>query len=127
MASLFGRIFDMRTGDDKKRDFELYSKRIFPYGDEQKDKVFAVLEQLLPKHKQKYLRMHYIMIKQEMIAEEPLSFKEATKSLAKKTLVKLNKEQEAYLEALMMIDLGIEDKLEYPSIEEIKEQSKKYM
>lgn len=127
MASLFGRIFDMRTGDDKKRDFELYSKRIFPYGDEQKDKVFAVLEQLLPKHKQKYLRMHYIMIKQEMIAEEPLSFKEATKSLAKKTLVKLNKEQEAYLEALMMIDLGIEDKVEYPSIEEIKEQSKKYM
>ena len=127
MASLFGRMFDMRTGDEKKKDFEVYSKRIFPYGDEQKDKVFGLLEQLLPKHKQKYLRMHYIMIKQEMIAEEPLTFKEATKSLAKKTLVKLNKEQESYIEALMMIDLAMEDAINYPTIDEIKEQSKQYL
>lgn len=127
MASIFGRLFDMRTGDEKKRDFDVYSKRIFPFGNEQKEKVFSILEELLPKQKQKYLRMHYIMIKQEMTEENPLSFKEATLSLAKKTLVKLNKEQQAYLEALMMIDLGIEESLNYPELPKIIEQSKQYM
>lgn len=120
MAGIFGRLFDTRTKEDKQRDFENYSNRIFPYGEEHKEKVFGILDELLPKQNKKYLRMHYILLKDEMMQEEPLSFVEADGKIAKKTLLRTNPQINSLMKALLEVDLVIDEKLEYPTIEELK-------
>ncbi|MDF2523958.1 MAG: hypothetical protein K0R31_1599, partial [Clostridiales bacterium] len=62
MAGIMGRFFDFRSKEEKARSYEAYSKRIFPYGDDQKDRVSELLAELFPKEKQKNLMMHYILI-----------------------------------------------------------------
>lgn len=122
MGGIFGKIFDTRTKEDKQRDFENYSNLIFPYGEEQKEKIFGILDELLPKQNKKYLRMHYILLKDEMIQQ--LSFAEANAKIAKKTLLKTNPNINSIVKTLLEADLGINDKLEYPSIEEINKIAK---
>lgn len=124
MGGIFGKMFDTRTKEDKQRDFENYSNRIFPYGEVQKDKVFDILDELLPKQNKKYLRMHYILLKDEMLQEESITFAEANKKIAKKTLLKTNSSINSLVKALLEVDLAMDDKLEYPNIEDIKERAK---
>lgn len=124
MGGIFGKLFDTRTKEDKQRDFENYSNRIFPYGEEQKDKVFGILDELLPKQNKKYVRMHYILLKDEMIQEELVTFAKADEKIAKKTLLKTNPSINSLIKALLEVDLEINDKLEYPNIEVIKERAK---
>lgn len=119
MSSIFSKMFDSRSKEEKQRDYENYSNRIFPYGEEQKDKVFAILAKLLPKQNQKYVRMHYILMKEQMVQVEPLSFAEADAMIAKKTLLKTNSAINNILKTLLEVDLKIDEKLEYPNIEEI--------
>ncbi len=120
MSSIFGKIFDSRSKEEKQRDYEIYSNRIFPYGEKHKEKVFGILAELLPKQNQKYLRMHYILMKEQMVQEEPLTFVEADAKIAKKTLLKTNPSLNSLIKTLLEVDLGIDDTLEYPNIEEIK-------
>jgi protein-disulfide isomerase len=124
MSSIFSKIFDSRSKEEKQRDFENYSNRIFPYGEAQKEKVFAILAELLPKQNQKYVRMHYILMKEQMVQEEPLSFTEADAKIAKKTLLKTNAVINNIINNLLEVDLGIDENLVYPNIEELKVNAK---
>lgn len=123
MAKFFGGLFDLRSKEDKERDLEVYTNMIFPFGDEHKEKVYNILEELLPKQNQKYLRMHYILLKEAMIGEEKLSYEEATKKIAKQTLVKTTEELKVLVKALLEIDLTMDENLIYPSATQIRNKS----
>lgn len=124
MGGIFGKMFDTRTKEDKERDFENYSNRIFPYGEKQKDKVFAILDELLPKQNKKYLRMHYILLKDEMLQEQSLSFAKADAKIAKKTLLKTNAVINNLIKTLLEVDLRIDENLAYPNIKDLIDNTK---
>ena len=124
MSGIFGKMFDMRSKEEKQRDFEAYSKRIFPYGDSHKEKVSEILSALYPKTNIKYLRMYYILLKDETTGENAVDFETAAKKLTKKSMVKATPELNADLHALLLADSIIDENLNYPSIEELRASAK---
>lgn len=124
MAGIFGKMFDMRSKEEKQRDFEAFSKRIFPYGDTHREKISEILSGLYPKTNIKYLRMYYILLKDEMTGENAVDFETAVKKLAKKSVVKVTPELNASLHALLLADLETDENLNYPSVEELRKTAK---
>jgi len=124
MAGIFGRIFDMRSKEEKQRDFEAYSKKIFPYGDVHREKISKILEELYPKTNIKYLRMYYILLKDEMTGENAVDFDTAVKKLVKKSIIKVSPELNANLHALLLADFAIDENLNYPTVDELKATAK---
>lgn len=127
MAGFFGSMFDMRSKEEKQRDFEAYSKKIFPYGDPHREKVSEILSALYPKTDIKYLRMYYILLKDETTGENAVDFETATKKLKKKSMVKVTPELNADIHALLLVDSNIDENLSYPSIEELRASAKNLM
>jgi hypothetical protein len=119
MSGVLGSLFNFRSKEEKQRIYEAYSKRIFPYGDIQKEKIEEILAALFPKQNSKHVLMHYILIKEGMTEEEPLEFNEAVKKV-KHSPIRSTSELEAGIEALLNADLVIEENLEYPSLEELR-------
>lgn len=119
MSSMFGNFF--MSKEDKERKYEAYSKKIFPYGDEQRKKVSALLSETFPEEKLKYLMMHYILIKECMIGEEKLDFDTAARKIAKKKIIRITPELEKGIHAILEADLSIDEKLEYPLAEDLLE------
>lgn len=76
MASLISRMFDSRSKDEKERDYELYSQRIFPFGEAQKEKIGDLLVALNPKEKRHYLMLHYILLKDSVTGPESKGYAE---------------------------------------------------
>lgn len=114
MAGLFG--LDFRSKAEKAESYEVFANRIFPYGEEQKEKVIQLLKDSCPKYNIKYLLLHYIMIKDGMTGDSPLEFQEAAAKIGKKrTVVKVTPELERILECILRIDLEVEEALDYPS------------
>lgn len=119
MSGILGNIFDFRSKEEKARSYAAYSKRIFPYGNNQKDQISDILAALFPTLNPKHVLMYYILIKEGMTEEEPLDFETASAKVAKYSLVRITPELKAGIHALLNVDLSIDGKLEYPSIEEL--------
>lgn len=114
MSNIFSGLFDMRSKEEKQKQYEAYSKLIFPYGEAQRDKVQALLADMFPKQRLKYLMMHYILIKENMIGEKGLSREEAFKIVNKKKMIKVTPELEEGIKKLLAVDLAIDENLQYP-------------
>lgn len=127
MSSFMKRLFDNRSKDEKKRDYDLYTKRIFPFGDEQKEKVGDLLETMFPTETRRYLLLHYILIKEELMQEEPMSYDEIATKINRKKLVRITPEFKATVKALTEIDRAIDENLKYPGAEELRELARKYL
>lgn len=122
MSRRGGGLFDFRSKEEKARIYEAYVKQIFPYGDSQREKVLGILADMFPKERLKPLMMHYILIKEEMTDENPLDFETAARKVEKKKLVRITPELHTGMQVLLNIDLGIDERLEYPSLEELKKE-----
>lgn len=118
MSNMFGNLFISK--EERQRKYEAYSKRIFPYGDKQREKISFFLSELFPEEKLKYLLLHYILIKESVVGEEQLDIQTAAKKIAKKKIIKVTKEMQELMIALLKVDLTIDESLKYPSIEELK-------
>ena len=127
MPSVIQRMFDNRSKDEKERDYDAFSQRVFPFGDEQKNKVGDLLETLFPKEKRKYLLLHYILIKDPLTLNEKDDYELIEKKANKRKVVKITPEFKATIKALVLADLAIDEKLNYPTPEELLEESKKYL
>lgn len=119
MKSFFG-LFDFRSKEEKARSYEAYSKWIFPYGEEQKERITELIENIFPKLNKRHVLMYYILVKEGMTAEEALDFETAAKKVAKFSIVPVTPELKSGIQALLRADFAIDEKLEYPSIAEIK-------
>lgn len=124
MAGFFSSMFDMRSKEEKQKDYEAYSKKIFPYGDPHREKVSEILSALYPKTNIKYLIMYYILLKDETTGDNAVDFETAAKKLIKKSLVKVTPELNADLHALLLADYEIDQNLNYPSIDELRSTAK---
>lgn len=127
MPSVIQRMFDNRSKDEKERDYDAFSQRVFPFGDEQKNKVGDLLETLFPKEKRKYLLLHYILIKDPLTLNEKDDYELIEKKANKRKVVKITPEFKAIIKALVLADLAIDENLNYPTPEELLEESKKYL
>lgn len=127
MPSVIQRMFDNRSKDEKERDYDTFSQRVFPFGDEQKNKVGDLLETLFPKEKRKYLLLHYILIKDPLTLNEKDDYELIEKKANKRKVVKITPEFKAAIKALVLADLAIDENLNYPTPEELLEESKKYL
>lgn len=108
--------------EERNRKYNDYSRRIFPYGDKQKEKVSSILCELFPHDKLKYLLMHYILVKECVISEGTLNYESAFKKVSKKKLIKVNPNLQRQMIALLKVDLSVDEGLEYPSVNGIKNE-----
>lgn len=122
MAGILSGLFDFRSKEEKARYYEAYSKRIFPYGDAQKDAISDILVALFPDENKRYLIMYYILIKQGMTEEEAVDFKTAAAKTKKYRLLLFTPELQAAIQVILNADFAINEDLRYPSIEELRSE-----
>lgn len=123
MAGFLGSLFQSK--EEREKSYKEYSKKIFPYGEAQKQKILEILVDLLNEKDSNYFLMHYVLIKEAMIDSEVRDYKSIAARVEKKRLVKLTPELKECIRILMEKDLIIDESLEYPTIEELKENTAK--
>lgn len=116
------RMFDSRSKEEKERDYETYFYHIFPYGDEQKQKITGLLKELIPKEKIRYSMLHYILLKQCFFEGSGKTIDEACLTIEKKKLISLTPQVKAIMRYLLTIDISIDEKLNYPKVSDIQKQ-----
>ncbi len=121
LSNMFEGLFISKEERNKK--YNDYSKRIFPYGAEQKKKVSSILSELFPNEDLQYLLMHYILVKERVIDEGRLDYESAFKKVSKKKIIKITPDLQNKMITLLKADLSVDESLEYPSAEEVKNVS----
>lgn len=125
----------MKSREQEEREFQAFSENSFPYGQPQRDKVEELLSQLFPKEKKQFTMMLFLLGKQYYhgyglrneqdyqgyTQEERLNI--AAKSLNRQLTGKHRKSLTTYL-ALIAADAQVDEKLLYPTAQEIQEQAR---
>lgn len=115
------------SNTERERKFKEYYKKMFPYGEEQKNKIQDILHDLVGRKNGPNLMMHYLLIKEAMIDSETKDYEKIAADIEKKRLVKLTPEIKACVRSLIYTDLGIDENLNYPTPEELKAKALKEM
>ena len=80
-------LFDFRSGEERDRDYRAFSRRVFPGGDQQKERITGLLKEKLPGEDITCLLMFYITVKNFMLDGDGMSFEEAVKESTRKMSV----------------------------------------
>lgn len=80
-------IFDFRSGEERERDYRAFKRRVFPGGEQQKERITGLLKKKLPGEDITCLLMFYITVKNNMLDEDGMSFEEAVKESTRKMSV----------------------------------------
>ena len=123
MANFFG--MEIRSKEEKEQDFADYSNRIFPYGEAQKDRISQLLQGLFPHENQQCLMVYYVSIKDEMTKRAAKSFEAAAESQMRTSVIRITPELIQGVRALIIADQEAGEDLNYPTIQELKEQCSK--
>lgn len=118
MGSIFGLSFE--TKEERERKEKEYANRIFPFGDVQKGKVLDLLCAIFPGASRQQLLLHYILMKEVLAGDGEPDFERAARMTEKKTSIRNTPETLRVFRALLEADLQIDERLEYPSVEELK-------
>lgn len=121
MANFFG--FDYKTKKEREEEFQNYFKKIFPYGETQKEMVENILGQLIKEKHKKQLLMHYIMIKEAMIDAANKDYEVISANIERKKIIKLTAELKECIKLLIYKDLAVDETLKYSSVMELKEEA----
>ena len=113
------------TQKEKQERLNTYNLTIFPYGETQKEKIIEILKSLFPKINVQELTYNYIVTKEKITNTKIFDLnsdqlKELIKTLNKAYMGKV-KNVFAYI-VLAYLDLSVDEKLNYPTIEEIQTQ-----
>lgn len=127
-------MFTFKTRRQRERDAKRFDRWAFPYGDPQRQKLIAIIKELLPKEDPKAALAVYLMGREAYRG----SFKDDAEDLAERTeerklraLDYLLKEQLfgrykkfiPYYKALVLADAQIDEQLNYPSAEELRRRA----
>lgn len=118
MASIFG--FTYKSKAEREEEYQSYFKKIFPYGEPQKQKVLEILIELLSKKEGNHLMMHYVLVKEAMLDSSVKDYSAVSKMIEKKRFIKLTPELKECVRILMERDLLIDESLDYPTAQELK-------
>lgn len=122
MANFFG--FDFKSKEEREKEYQDYFHKIFPYGEPQKQKVEELLVNLLSKSQGNQFMMHYILIKEAMIDSVDKDYEAIAASVEKKRIVKLTPDLKDCVRILIYKDLTMDEGLDYPTVQELKEMAR---
>lgn len=120
MASFFG--MEIRSKEEQEQEFADFSKRIFPYGEAQKDRIGQLLHGLFPREDRQCLMVYYVSIKDEMTKRAAKSFEAAAEAQMRTSVVRITPELISGVRALIMADQEVGEDLNYPTIQELRER-----
>lgn len=120
MASFFG--MEIRSKEEKEQEFADFYKRIFPYGEAQKDCIGQLLHGLFPREDRQCLMVYYVSIKDEMTRRAAKSFEAAAEAQMRTSVVRITPELVNGVRALIMADQEVDEYLNYPTIQELRGQ-----
>ena len=129
-------LFVFKTKKQRERDERNFNRWAFPYGQPQREKVTALLGELLPKEDPKVALALYLMGRQAYRG----SFKDDAEDLAERTeerklhaldhqlseqLFGRHKKTKPYYKAMVLADAKVDETLNYPSVEELRRMAEK--
>lgn len=123
MAGIFG--FEFLSKKEREQRYQEYVKKIFPYGDLQKQKIQDILNELIGIKNGNQLMIHYILIKEGLIDSETKDYNAIAARVEKKKFVKLTQEIKSCIRLLMDKDMAIDENLDYPTAGELKAEAAK--
>lgn len=123
MYNIFSSLFWSK--EEKERYYQEYFKKLFPYGEAQKQKIHDILYSLVKEKYGAQLMMHYLLLKDAMLDSETKDYEKIAASIEKKKLIKLTPELKACVRLLLYKDLEIDGDLNYPAPDELMAQAVK--
>ena len=134
----FGEWFTFKSAKQRAREEKQFARWAFPYGDVQKAKIDAIIRELLPKDDPRSAMAVFLMGRQAYRG----SFKDDPEDLAERTaedqmaaLDKMLAQQLfgrykkfiPYYKVLVLADLDVDERLEYPTAEELRSRAENLM
>ena len=134
----FGEWFTFKSAKQRAREEKMFARWAFPYGDAQKEKIFAIIKELLPKEDTRSGMAVFLMGRQAYRG----SFKDDPEDLAERTaqdqmdaldrtlaqqLFGRYKKYIPYYKVLVLADLEVDETLNYPSVEELRRRAEALM
>ena len=131
-------LFVFKTKKQREREAAKFDRWAFPYGMPQREKVTALLRELLPKEDPKAALAVYLMGRQAYRG----SFRDDPEDLAERTeqdkmaaldqilqtqLFGRYKKFIPYYKVLVLADLSVDENLNYPTAEELRRQAEELM
>ncbi len=123
----FEKWFEFKSRKQREDDLAVFNSRIFPLGEVQREKIVELLKQLAGSKYDDMTLFHYLAIKDKVMAMkmdglDAESIRKLRKSV-RNTLKR--KDEDVFFDclALCMADLKIDEELNYPNIEELKEKA----
>ena len=114
-----------KTKAQRDQEAAEYNAKVFPYGIDQRDAVFSILDSLIKGRDRQMVAYNYLVIKEKLMKEDleldGEKITEIRKSL-KNTFSGSNDDFYLYI-ALARADLKVDKELNYPSIEELKKSA----
>ena len=121
MANFFG--FNFKSKEEREKEYQEYFKKIFPYGEAQRQRVLEILARLNNGNQEKQLMMHYVLIKEAMTDSEIKDYEAITAKIEKKRIVKLTPGLKDCIRILIYKDLAMDESLNYPTAQELKAEA----
>lgn len=130
----FADIFTFKTRKQRERDAQKFNRWAFPYGEPQREKLIAIIKELLPKEEPKAALAVYLMGREAYRG----SFKDDAEDLAERTearklraldytlkeqLFGRYKKFIPYYKVLVLADAQVDETLNYPSVEELRRRA----
>ena len=127
-------MFTFKTRKQRERDAQKFNRWAFPYGEPQREKLIAIIKELLPKEDPRSAMAVFLMGRQAYRG----SFKDDPEDLAERTdadkmaaLDKMLAQQLfgrykkfiPYYKVLVLADLDVDETLNYPSAEELRRRA----
>ena len=113
-------IFDMRSPEERKKDDEAYYRRMFPFGERQKEYDQHLLEIGVPHQDQKE-NLYFLLLAKEAVPEG----KEALGRWYNDRLLKrFNESEKAFILALAELEKAAGSFEDLPSFEEVRDHAK---
>ena len=123
--------FTFKSAKQREREQKQFDKWAFPYGDAQKEKIFEIVKELLPKEDPKAAVAVYLMGRQAYrgaFNDDPDDEAERTDKGRMKALDYVLRNQLfgrykkfiPYYKALVLADTKVDETLNYPSVEELR-------
>ena len=127
-------MFTFKTRKQRERDAKKFDRWAFPYGEPQRQKLIAIIKELLPKEEPKAALAVYLIGREAYRG----SFKDDTEDLAERTegqkLRALDRQLKdqlfgrykkfiPYYKVLVLADAQVDETLNYPSVEELRRRA----
>jgi len=130
--------FTFKTAKQRQRDERNFARWAFPYGDAQREKITQLIRELMPKEDPKAALSVFLMGREAYrgsFRDDPEDLAERTEDGKMKALdaVLANqlfgryKKFIPYYKVLVLADMEVDEKLEYPSAEELRRRAENLM